>query len=66
MCFCTVQHAKECGLGVTAAHGHIRDRVFKEFGGQGQGKSEAGFRLNLEVSTPTHPAEMDPEKSKEE
>ena len=58
-----MQHAKECGLDVTAAHDHEREcsRDLGSFGGQGQGKSEAGFWLNLEVSTPTHP-----EKYKEE
>jgi len=47
ICFCTVQHAiaKECGLGVIVAHGHKRkcSRYLGSFGGQGQGKSEAGF-----------------------
>ena len=55
--------AKECGLGVIVAHGHKREcsRYLGSFGGHGQGKSEAGFGLNLEVSIPN-----DPEKSKEE
>ena len=58
-----MQHAKKCGLGGITTHGHKREcsRYLGSFGGQGQWKSEAGFRLTLEVPIPN-----DPEKSMEE